>query len=126
MSARVLRGSCLCGEIVFEVDPPLARWVYCYCSRCRKATGTGRAANLYVAPQQLRWLAGADRVSRFDLPTARSFATAVCRRCGCPVPHPTRSGRELVVPAGSLDGHAAELPAVEHCEWESRAPWVER
>jgi len=126
MSDGVLRGSCLCGEVVFELDPPLARLVYCYCSRCRKATGTDRAVNMYVAPGQLRWLAGTDRISRFDLPDARSFATAVCRRCGGPVPHPTRSGREMIVPAGSLDSPSARLPAAERCEWDSRAAWVER
>ena len=121
----MLRGSCLCGEIVFEVDPPLARFVYCYCSRCRKATGSSYAENVYVAPTQLRWLAGAERISRFDLPSARSFATAVCRRCGSPVPHATRSGREMIVPAGSLDAAVVRLPPSERCEWDSRAPWVE-
>jgi hypothetical protein len=124
VSERVLRGSCLCGAVVFEIDPPIASFVYCYCSRCRKATGTGRAANLRVAPSQLRWLAGEERVARFDLPSARSFATAVCGVCGCPVPHATRSGRELIVPAGALDDELAQAPA-EHCEWASRAAWAE-
>jgi hypothetical protein len=27
VSDGMLRGSCLCGEVVFEVDPRLARWV---------------------------------------------------------------------------------------------------
>ncbi|HTO68927.1 MAG TPA: GFA family protein [Myxococcota bacterium] len=125
MSDAALRGSCLCGAVQFEIEPPIASFVYCYCSRCRKSTGTGRAANLRVAPGQLRWLAGEARVRRFDLPSARSFATAVCERCGSPLPHATRSGREMIVPAGALDSALAS-PPTEHCEWESRARWVEK
>jgi hypothetical protein len=124
MSDDALRGSCLCGAVQFEIDPPIASFVYCYCSRCRKATGTARAANLRVAPDRIRWLAGEEFVTRWDMPEAKSFATAVCARCGCPLPHATRSGREVIVPAGSLDSELAE-PPTEHCEWESRARWVE-
>jgi hypothetical protein len=32
--------------------------VHCHCSRCRKGTGTGHATNLYVEPNQLRWVSG--------------------------------------------------------------------
>lgn len=122
MSDGVLRGSCLCGAVAFEVALPLSGFVYCHCSRCRKATGSGRAANLRVPPAQLRWIAGSELVARWDLPTARSFATAFCTRCGCPLPHATRSGREMIVPAGALDDPPPSAPS-EHCEWESRAPW---
>jgi hypothetical protein len=117
-----IRGSCLCGGVAFEVSLPFAKFGYCYCSRCRKATGSGRAAGAYVAPSQLRWLRGEELVRRWDLPTARSFATAFCTRCGCPVPHATRSGREMIVPAGSLDDEIPLEPK-DVSEWESRAQW---
>jgi hypothetical protein len=120
---EVLRGSCLCGEVRFEVTPPFARFAWCHCSRCRKATGSERATNAYVSPAQLRWTKGESLVRRWDLPTARSFATAFCTNCGCPVPHATRSGRELIVPAGALDDAPPHGPN-EHTEWESRAPWL--
>jgi hypothetical protein len=44
------------------------------------------------------------------LPTAKSFATTFYRQCGSPLPHHTRSGRELVVPAGSLDDEPSLHP----------------
>jgi hypothetical protein len=34
------RGSCICGEIAFEVDGPFDHFLSCHCSRCRKSTGT--------------------------------------------------------------------------------------
>jgi hypothetical protein len=118
-----LRGGCLCGAVTFEIDPPHFRFVRCYCSRCRKATGAGCAANLFVAPSQLRWLAGSESVARFDLPQARSFATSFCRRCGSPMPHATRSGREVVVPAGAIESGLFDGPAFR-AHWNSRAEWI--
>lgn len=46
MDESTIHGSCLCGEVTFEVDPPFHKMVHCHCSRCRKATGTGHATNL--------------------------------------------------------------------------------
>lgn len=102
-AAEVLAGRCLCEAVAFEVWSPFLRFAHCFCRRCRKATGTGHATNLYCSPERFRWLSGEALVHRYDLPSARSFATVTCRTCGSPLPRLTRSGREIVVPAGSLD-----------------------
>jgi hypothetical protein len=117
-----LTGSCLCGAVSYEVRGPFTRFGHCHCSRCRKATGAAHATGLYADPANFAWLSGADRVVRFDLPSARSFSTTFCRTCGSPLPHPTRSGRELIVPAGSLDTEPSIRPR-SHIHWASRAPW---
>src|SRR2546421_64204 len=90
-----VRGGCLCGLIEFEADLRFSKFLKCHCSRCRNATGSAFAANAYVLPHAFRWLSGEDKVTRFDLSTARSFSTSFCRVCGCPLPHATRSGREI-------------------------------
>jgi hypothetical protein len=118
-----LRGSCLCGAVAYEVDLPFARFVTCWCSRCRKASGTSPATNAYVMSDAFRWTRGTDRMARYDLPTARSFATSFCRTCGTPLPHPTRSGREIVIPAGSLDDDPGVVPT-ERSFPENRAAWA--
>ena len=120
----VIAGSCLCGAVRYEVRLPFRDFVNCHCSRCRKATGSAYAANALVDPDALRWLAGEEKVRRFDLPAARSFATAVCGDCGSPVPHATRSGSTVIVPAGSLDVDPGTAPS-RHVHWSSRAAWLE-
>jgi hypothetical protein len=117
-----VRGSCLCGGVTFEVDLPFGSFVNCHCSRCRKATGTGHASNAIVRPDALRWLSGEELVSRYDLPTASSFATSFCRTCGSPLPHLTRSGRQAIVPAGTFDEPLNASPD-RHVQWGSRANW---
>jgi glutathione-dependent formaldehyde-activating enzyme len=64
------RGSCLCGEVAFEVEGPFDRFLNCHCSRCRKATGTAHSGEVIVQAAALRWLRGEASVARYDLPTA--------------------------------------------------------
>ena len=97
-----VRGGCLCRSVSFEADLPFVKFVRCHCSRCRSATGSAFAANAYVLPAAFRWTSGQENVVRFDLPEARSFSTSFCRHCGSPLPHGTRSGREVIIPAGSF------------------------
>ena len=122
MGKDILQGSCLCGDVTFEVKAPLNRFVHCHCSRCRKATGSAHASGFYVSPEQLKWTSGEHLLVRFDLSSARSFSTTFCKICGAPLPHHTRSGREIIIPAGSIDQEPKVLPE-SHVFWDSRPRW---
>jgi hypothetical protein len=123
MSEPTLKGSCLCNAVRYEIRPPFMRFYHCYCSRCRKATGTARGTNIAVALRQFKWISGEDLIHRYDLPEARSFSTAVCTRCNCPVPKPTRAREHMIVPSGSLDDPPPTGPSA-HRQWESRVSWA--
>ena len=120
-----VRGSCLCGEVAFEVERPFDFFLNCHCSRCRKASGTAHSCEVIVKASALRWLRGEAQVVRFDLPSARSFATAFCKKCGCLMPHLTRSGREAIIPAGGFDEPLGAAPD-RHVQCASRADWYVR
>lgn len=122
MADEVLQGSCLCGGVRFRVRGPFARFAHCHCSRCRKATGAGHSTNLVATPANLEWIAGQDLTARYDLPSARSFSTAVCGTCGSPVPRLSRDGQRAIIPAGSLDDAPSIQPSAR-IFWESRASW---
>lgn len=123
MTDAVIHGSCLCKAVRYEVKEPFLRFTHCYCSRCRKATGGVRATNIAVAPGQFRWVAGEELISRYDLPEARSFATAICTRCNCPVPRLSRDRERIIVPAGTLDDEPTTRPSA-HRQWKSRVGWA--
>ena len=118
-----VRGGCLCGAVAFEAELPFDKFIRCHCSRCRKASGSAFATNAYVSPSAFRWVSGQESVARFDLPDARSFSSSFCTHCGSPLPHATRSGREMIVPAGSLKDDPGVSPTADVC-WDSRAPWL--
>ena len=119
----MMGGSCLCGAIAFEATGQI-EFRNCHCSRCRKAHGAAFASNLYVRPQDFRWLRGEDHLASYRLPTARRFGNAFCRVCGSPMPRFVAERDFFVVPAGALDDDPGTRPAY-HIFIDSRAPWFE-
>ncbi|WP_129775725.1 GFA family protein [Peristeroidobacter soli] len=115
------QGSCLCGEIRFEIDGDFERFFLCHCEHCRKDTGSAHAANLFSSSAKLQWTAGEDKITQFTLPGTR-HARSFCRICGSAVPMVQMGGALLVVPAGSLNS-AVDLRPDAHIFVSSRAGW---
>ena len=113
-------GTCLCGEISFEVIGEPTGFFLCHCSRCRKVTGSAHAANIFVQDGQLNWLSGEQHVKLFQLADTR-FAKSFCDVCGSALPFRATSGR-ILIPAGVLDGELAIRPKA-HIQVASRASW---
>lgn len=117
-----VHGSCLCGEVQYRITGNLGIFQYCHCSRCRKLTGSAHSANLLVSPDQFAWLSGEDSVGRYELEDAKHYATSFCKKCGSTLPWLTKSGKAVVVGAGTLDDHPGVEPsAVTY--YASRAEW---
>jgi hypothetical protein len=116
----MLTGSCLCGGIRFEISGPVAGIVQCHCSLCRKSSGTGSIATIWVAADQLRWLSGEDLIKTFVRPSG--YGTAFCAVCGSPAPDADAARTRYGMPAGLLDGDPP-LRVVEHIFVGSKAQW---
>ncbi len=76
MSQIILKGRCLCGAVNYEVAGEAKRFYYCHCSRCRKATGTGHASNLFLQPATLKWLSGEEHIRAFKVPEPSGSQTS--------------------------------------------------
>jgi hypothetical protein len=122
MTTNVLRGSCLCGAVRYEVTGEAKRFYHCHCSRCRKATGTGHASNLFLQPGSLAWLSGEDQVRSFKVPQAKRFTNQFCATCGSRLPRQPKDSDIVVIPAGSLDVEAPMAPQARIFA-DSRAQW---
>ena len=122
MSSGSLSGSCLCGAVRFEVDPPFTAFRYCHCSRCQKASGSAHAANAFLPEAQFRWLSGESLIKQFDLPQAQRFSVWFCTQCGSRVPHRVRGRSDMLIPAGLLDQAPDQRPE-NSIFWGSRAAW---
>ena len=122
MDQQSITGSCLCGSVRFEIKPPLSGFRYCHCSRCRKATGSAHAANVFLPEKQFKWLSGEALVKRFDLSGAQRFSVWFCAQCGTRVPHKIRTTENVLIPAGLLDSDPGMRPEYS-IFWGSKAPW---
>jgi hypothetical protein len=122
MSKR-FAGSCLCGEVRFEIEGDFERFYLCHCEYCRKDTGSAHAANLFSSTAALTWVSGADNIRQFHLPATR-HRKCFCGTCGSALPLMQMNGELLVVPAGSLNSEVLIRPNA-HIFVSSRAGWDE-
>lgn len=97
----MVKGSCLCGGVTFELTGPLRNSVACHCVQCRKTSGHYVSAT-QVAPEQLTITKG-DTLQwyRSSPPAERGF----CNRCGSSLfwRHDDDKGATSVM-SGALDG----------------------
>lgn len=96
-----LHGSCLCGEVAFEVEGPFPKLYQCHCSLCRKQGGSVSNTGLIVAADKFRWVSGEEGVGKWQRSTG--FRSYFCPRCGSTVANPLRDTGYVWVPAGALD-----------------------
>lgn len=118
----ILRGSCLCGRVEYEVKEPFSVIHNCHCSRCRRARGAAHATNGFVDLDAFRFVKGEELVRYFKLPEAKSFGQAFCSLCGSAVPRRNLKARIVNVPLGPLDDITEAKPR-DHIFVGSKADW---
>jgi hypothetical protein len=125
-AATMIRGSCLCGGIQFEVESVVGAFELCHCSRCRKSSGSAFMAAVGVRAAGFRYLSGRELVRRFELPVRAEpppYSRVFCERCGCIVPEPDPQSDVFEIAAGLLDDDPGMRPE-RHIMVECKAPWT--
>jgi len=116
------QGSCLCGDVSFEVQGEAIRFRHCHCQRCRKSTGTGHASNLLVNSEGIDWIKGADNQGAYTVPESEHFTRHFCTTCGSPLPSEITSMGAVLIPAGLLETEPVMQPQSRIFQ-NSRASW---
>lgn len=114
-------GSCLCGEVAFEVEGVFQDFYLCHCERCRKDTGSAHAANMFSTTAKLKWIKGQENVKTYNF-RSEGHIKSFCLNCGSALPNLQMDGKLLVVPAGSIDGDIIMRPKA-HIFFKSKADW---
>ncbi len=117
-------GSCLCGEVAFEIDGEITAHHYCHCSRCRKRTGSAFQSSASCRESDFRWVKGEEliQVSRVPPISPAGGHHRFCSRCGCSVPFDLLND-QFWIPAGCLDDIALRFE--RHTFVGSKASWFE-
>jgi hypothetical protein len=119
----VVRGSCLCGGVRFEAEPPFLRASHCHCSRCRKHSGAFGGTQGRVPRERFRLLAGEELIRVYK--PEGGMVKAFCSTCGSSLFGGTwPDGPEVSIRLGSLDDDPDIRPQY-HQFVDSRAPWFE-
>ena len=122
MSNNSATGCCFCHKVKYEITGNLGIFQYCHCSRCRKFTGSAFASNIIVLPSDFKWLSGEEYVGRYEPDNTKYFATTFCKNCGSSLPWLDKTGKAVIVPAGTLDDDPGIKP-MQNIFCESKAIW---
>ncbi len=117
----IYKGSCLCGEVTFEIEGEFENFFLCHCERCRKDTGSAHAANLFSSTAKLRWLSGEAEVKTFNY-RSEGHIKSFCSNCGSALPNIQFGGKLLVAPAGCIDNDIHMKPQ-GHIFCKNKANW---
>jgi hypothetical protein len=122
-----LTGGCLCGKVKFEILNDFSQFHLCHCTQCQRISGSAHVSNLFSKPEHITWLSGHENMKHFDYPN-RNVSRTFCTECGTGLPYPTKTGKTLIVPAGSLDADPDNLPNIapqDNIFWSERASWYD-
>lgn len=75
----MIKGSCCCGAIRFELTAPPTMMGTCHCSRCRKV---GASTFVFVQRDSFHWIQGREFVTRYEPEPPFKYARCFCSRCG--------------------------------------------
>ena len=118
-----INGSCLCGQIQYEIHGPLEGILNCHCSMCRKAHGAAFRTRAAVRTADFEWKAGKDLLSRFQ--SSPGEYRTFCSRCGSNlVTIFDKTPDWLGFALGTLDDDPGVKPEM-HVFVGSKAPWHE-
>lgn len=115
------KGSCLCGQVQFEITGEISDIVYCHCSLCRKAQGSAFATNGNVNAREFNFIQGADNLTQYESQPGHS--KYFCKTCGSPVMSLNDKMTDIIrIRLGSIETDITERPTC-HIFTDSKANW---
>lgn len=119
-------GSCLCGNITYELEGDLLATAVCHCEHCQRQSGGAFSTNLVATVPQLK-VKGELKVyeDRGRTGDAVYVLRKFCGDCGSPIVSELMQPEGVIaVKAGTLDDRSEVMPNVQ--AWcEDKQPWVD-
>lgn len=118
-SVSVMKGSCLCTTVQYEIKGPFEVMSHCQCSMCRRHHGAAFATFVTVPLSGFRWVAGEGALSTYQ--SSAYGKRTFCNKCGSVMPVVEPDTGIAFCPAGNLDGELGLQPE-GHRFVDSRIP----
>ena len=122
MGKVMIRGSCLCGAIEYEVEVIPGKIYNCHCSQCRKAHGAAFATQAFAKGETLKFIKGEAYLSEYK----EGFCIrAFCSKCGFRLMnYAPDKNLYLSVALSSVDSDFDGAP-IAHAFVGSKASWYQ-
>jgi hypothetical protein len=117
------QGSCLCGNVRYQITGEIGPISLCHCSRCGKANGSAFLAGARVVPSEFKFVAGEEGLGDFE--SSPGVHRIFCRNCGSPIISRRPGPPEVIrIRLGTLDSYLKTQPQ-SHIFFADRAEWFE-
>ena len=119
-----IKGSCHCGSVNWECDPPIKTVVKCHCSMCRKLHGSDHSTYVIVPKEQFSLTKGKGLVMSYQA-TEKSYKN-FCSICGTPIYllNGKHFPNEFVLPLGIIENYTNELAPQIQVYTSEKPAWV--
>lgn len=119
----MIRGSCLCASVRYEVRGSLGRVSHCHCSKCRKAHGAAFGTYARVKTSDFVLISGEHDIGSYR--SSPGMLRTFCRSCGSTLQFITEARPDsFALALGTLDDDPAVRPS-HHIFVASKAPWFD-
>jgi hypothetical protein len=79
-TVNLIKGECLCGNVKFEVQPPVKWCSNCHCTRCQRSHGAGFVTWFGVYKDKFKLIAGDTYLKWYD--SSKRSKYGFCKNCG--------------------------------------------
>jgi hypothetical protein len=117
----MIKGSCLCGEVKYELTGSINEVAVCHCTQCKRAQGTPFATNAPVELAKCKFSNNSDSIKAyFSSPNKKRV---FCDNCGTPLYSQRIDKPETIrLRLGTVtDGHIPKPSYEIYCE--SKSDW---
>lgn len=96
----MIKGSCCCGAVKFELLAKPSMMGTCHCSRCRKV---GASTIAFIKREDLKWLEGRENVALYRPGPPYQYGRCFCRICGTSLGEILSESETFPIAANALD-----------------------
>ncbi|MEQ8334093.1 GFA family protein [Nisaea sp.] len=96
----MIKGSCCCGAVKFELASKPSMMGTCHCSRCRKS---GASTIVFTKKEDLVWLQGKEHVALYQPNPPYKYGRCFCEICGTSLGEILSEEDSFPIAANALD-----------------------
>ena len=115
----MIKGSCLCGSVIYEISGEVGDIVHCHCQTCRKAHGSAFSSVVAVQDEYFH-LSGLDNLKSYE--SSKGKHRFFCSNCGTQIYAKRENTSHIILRLGSLDTHI-DSEEKEHIWVSQKASW---
>lgn len=120
-----ITGSCLCGEISYEISQNVGNIIHCHCIKCRKAHGAAFSSVAKIEDKNFS-ITGEEKLNRYQSSSEKT--RCFCSNCGSQIYAKRDNTDFIILRLGTLNDDSmidSEYQESKHIWLAEKACWYE-